>query len=181
MAPCGIARTYVRTHTRTYVRFPFLFFTVFQFWFLRRRRKARPSSNDIGHPTAAGECEEGEGAQVDTYAGHGGQRSRSPNSSRRAAGAAAAQSTASASAQASASASASASAPAGAPAATGPPVGQTRKAQTHVVLFRTRLGKWRPARGQGQGEALGGGRTAGQKARVNGEGGGGPTRATAAN
>ena len=50
-----------------------------------------------------------------------------------------------------------------------------------LVLFRTRLGKWRPARGQGQGEALGGGRTAGQKARVNGEGGGGPTRATAAN
>ena len=116
--------TYVRTYTRTYV-FPFLFFTVFQFWFLRRRMKARPSSNDIGHPTAAGECEEGGGAQVDTYAGHGRQRSRSPNSSRRAAGAAAERSTASASAQASASA----SAPAGAPAATGPPVGQTRQAQ----------------------------------------------------
>ena len=42
--------TYVRTYTRTYVRtyFPFLFFTVFQFWFLQRRMKARPSSNDIG-------------------------------------------------------------------------------------------------------------------------------------
>ena len=123
MAPCGIARMSVPTHVRTY--FPFLFFTVFQFWFLRRRMKARPSSNDIGHPTAAGECEEGGGAQVNTYAGRGRQRSRSPNSSRRAAGAAAAHSTASASAQASASA----SAPAGAPAATGPPVGQTRQAQ----------------------------------------------------
>lgn len=176
MAPCGIARTYVCPYLHTYVRtyFPFLFFTVFQFWFLRRRMKARPSSNDIGHPTAAGECEEGGRSgghvcgpwppaepvaqQQPPSRGGGGRTFRSfglcPGFSF--------------------------GFGSGGGASSNGPTSREDPPGPDLVLFRIRLGKWRPARGQGQGEALGGGRAAGHKARVNGEGGGGPTRATAA-